>query len=221
MRKYKVTLTGETPLIMHGHDIEWLDALSAFRTDPLNAKSGKAGDDRTPAWSWIGSLYHDGKVLGIPSDNLMTCLRNGAGFIKIAGKGNKTFKSQSQSGMMVDQILWPVIVNTHTIPWSKIEPLMTEAEFEKHKGTAHELGFELFIKPAKIGNAKHVRVRPRFETWSAAGTITVFDDMITTDVLKKILMMSGSYCGLCDWRPMSPKSPGQFGKFTAKVTLLS
>jgi len=62
-----------------------------------------------------------------------------------------------------------------------------------------------------------VRVRPRFDNWSCGGTVTVFDDMITTDVLKNILTFAGTYAGLGDWRPSSPKSPGPFGKFTAEV----
>lgn len=218
MQRYEVRLTGETPLLMHGHNIEWLDSLTAFRNDPLNKKNSKAGDDRTPAWSWIGSLYHDNKVLGVPSDNLMTCLRDGASHIIISGK--KTFKAQSQSGMMVDQILWPVTIHGETISWPEVNKLMDVKDFEKHKEVAKALGFELFVKPVKIGNAKHIRVRPRFDVWSCKGTITVFDEMITQDILEKMLMMSGNYCGLCDWRPKSPKSPGQYGKFRAEVQAL-
>jgi hypothetical protein len=41
-----------------------------------------------------------------------------------------------------------------------------------------------------------------------AGTLTEFDDTITATVLQNILTAAGRYCGICDWRPSSPKSPG-------------
>jgi hypothetical protein len=75
----------------------------------------------------------------------------------------------------------------------------------------------LFVKRARIGNAKHVRVRPRFDSWSVSGTLTVLDDSITTDVLERILTHAGAYAGVGDWRPSSPKSPGPFGRFTSTV----
>jgi len=216
MRKYQVTLTGMTDVLMHADNLIWREQIEAWRKDPLNKKKSKAGDDRMPAWSWIGYLYHDGKHIGIPSDNLMTCLRDGAAQVVISGK--KTFKSQSQSGMLVNEVLWPITrPDGELVEWAPIEALVNDPDFEKHQKVALENGFELFIKPAKIGQAKHVRVRPRFSQWTCTGTITVFDDMITKAVLEQILFSAGNYCGLCDWRPKSPKAPGQFGKFSTTI----
>ena len=53
--------------------------------------------------------------------------------------------------------------------------------------------------------------------WSVNGTITAFDDTITTVVLSNILTAAGRYAGLCDWRPSSPKSPGPWGTFTSVI----
>jgi hypothetical protein len=47
--------------------------------------------------------------------------------------------------------------------------------------------------------------------------LTVLDDMISTDVLANILTFAGAYAGLGDWRSSSPKSPGNFGKFTVEA----
>ena len=147
----------------------------------------------------------------------MTVLREG-GKRCPTGKGQTTFKSQTQSGLVVDQSSWSLLVaNGAEIPYTPIKALINESGFDLHELQAQELGFSLFVKRAKIGQAKHVRVRPRFDQWSCQGTITVFDEMITTEVLKNILTFAGNYAGMGDWRPSSPKSPGPWGKFTATI----
>lgn len=217
-RRYHVTIEGQTPLLMHQDNLEFAKTLKAWQVDPANkaASKGNRGDDRTPAFSWIGYLYVRFGKLVIPSDNLMTMFRNG-GVKTPTGKGKGTFKAQTQSGIVVDQEAWPLLVKGREIPFAPIEALLNEPSYEAHELAAKEMGFELFAKRAKVGEAKHVRVRPRFENWSCEGTISVFDDEITTEVLQTILTFAGRYAGLGDWRPGSPTSPGQFGVFTATV----
>lgn len=215
-RTYQVVLTGETPTIIHHDNLSWAETMKQWSLDPANKKKSVAGDDRSPAWRWIGCLYSEGGKLVIPSDNLMTVLREG-GKRCPTGKGQATFKAQSQSGIVVDQSSWPLCVNGREISFAPFKALIENDDFAEHEATAQKHGFMLFVKRAKIGQAKHVRVRPRFDNWSCGGTVTVFDDMITTDVLKNILTFAGTYAGLGDWRPSSPKSPGPFGKFTAEV----
>jgi hypothetical protein len=201
---------------MHHDNISWAETMAEWSKDPANKSISVAGDDRTPAHRWIGSLYIDGGLVAIPSDNLMTMLREGGARCP-TGKGKGTFKRQTQSGLVVDQSGWAVLVEGKAIPYSAIEPLLREKDFAAHEVAVRKLGFTLFTKRARIGNSKHVRVRPRFDQWEASGTITVFDDTITKRVLADILTFAGRYAGLCDWRPSSPKSPGPFGTFTAEV----
>ena len=215
-RQYAVTLTGVTPLLMHFDNLDWADYMKRWQKDPANRSESVAGDDRSPAWTWIGSLYHEAGLVVVPADNLMTVLREG-GKRCPTGKGQATFKAQSQSGIVVNESAWPLEVNGTRVPMKTITALKTERDFEAHKECVEKLGFSLFVKRAKIGTSKHVRVRPRFDNWSASGTLTVFDDMITTDVLKNIMTFAGAYAGLGDWRPSAPKSPGPWGKFTATV----
>lgn len=218
-RTYQITLIGESSLLMHHDNLKWQEAIDAYRMAPENKKSGIAGDDRSPAWSWIGYLYVDADRIVIPADNLMKMLSEGGNNCPTGSKqGKKTFKAMTQSGILVDQIAWPVEVDGKTILFSEIKKLESEKDFVKHEALAKKLGFELFVKRAKIGQAKHVRVRPRFaKGWVAAGTVTVFEQKITTEVLKNILTYAGRYQGMLDWRPGSPKSPGNFGKFRAEV----
>jgi hypothetical protein len=202
---------------MHADSVEWTDQIKLWQKDPENKKVSIAGDDRSPAWTWIGALYHDGKVVAMPSDNLMTALREGGGMVPVPGaKGNKTFKAQTQSGLLVNEAYWPLIINGATIPVDEIKQLLNEEDFSRHQETAKRLGFELFVKRAAVNRAKHVRVRPRFDRWQVSGTISVFDEQITTEVLISVLDMAGRYKGLCDWRPSS-KTPGPFGTFVTEI----
>ena len=217
-RIYKVELTGTSPLLMHKDNIDGSEELKKWQKDPNNKKISVAGDDRTPAWTWLNYLYHDGERLIIDADNLMSMLRD-AGKKCPAAQGKGSLKAQTQSGILVNEIGWALKVDGKEIP---VKPLLTlkkyTVEFDKHQAQAEKSGFELFVKRARVGQSKHVRVRPKLSNWSAAGTITVFDDSLSTQVLQQVFNMGGFYVGLCDWRPGSPTSPGQFGRFEAKIT---
>lgn len=217
IRNYLVTLRGESPLLLHADDLAWRGQLERWTADPENKRTSKAGDDRTPAWKWLGYCYQDGKHVGMASDNIMTTLREGGAKVPVPGKKNQTYKRQSQSGLVVNELLWPITTSQGEVPWSKLSGLISEADYAKHETAAQKLGFELFAKPVKVGMSKHVRVRPRFNEWAIQGTITVFDETITTEVLRLILDMAGTYCGLGDWRPSSPSKPGPWGRFRAEL----
>lgn len=215
-KRYEIELTGETPLLLHHDNIAWSDVLGKWGKDPANKKNSVAGDDRSPAFRWIGNLYIDGGIVVLPSDNLMTMLREGGAKCPTGKKGG-TFKRQTQSGIVVDQSAWPITIDGGVVKYDPIKKLMDEPDFAVQMETVAAMGFELFVKRAKIGMAKHIRVRPRFDRWAAKGTVTVLDETITKDVLENIVVFAGMYAGIGDWRPSSPKSPGSFGKFTAKV----
>jgi len=64
MEQYQVTLKGLTPLLMHSDNLAFSERVTAWQKAPENKANSKAGDDRSPAWTWIGYLYHDGKHVG-------------------------------------------------------------------------------------------------------------------------------------------------------------
>jgi hypothetical protein len=205
---------------MHWDNIDWADTMAAWKDDPKNQKVSKAGEDRTPAWRWIGSLYHDDEFVSMPSDNLMRCLMEGGAMVPVpGGRSGKTFKAQTQSGMMVNEPFCRLTAYGKQIAMADIRPLLKEEAFPIHKQVVSELGFTLFVKRAKIGASKHVRVRPRFDNWSVEGTLSVWDDQITDQVLTDVLRYAGQYKGLGDWRPGS-KTPGAYGMFDAEVKRL-
>jgi len=217
MTQYRVTLNSISPLIMHQDNLPFAEAVGEWLTDPANKmQKGKGGDDRRPAWTWLGYVYHDEQRLTIPADNLMTCIREGATKV-LTGKGKETFKRASQSGLMLDDFHWPLTIYDREIPWAPLKALLGNLDFSAHMAAAEALGFELLVKRAKIQNSKHVRVRPLFRSWSAGGTFTVMDEEIsglTAETLFRIWCQAGALCGLGDWRPSSPQSSGKFGKFT-------
>jgi hypothetical protein len=206
------------PLLMHADNIDWADILHEWTKDPANKAVSKAGDDRTPAWRWIGYLNHDDPKTGvvtIPSEYIMRCIMGGAAEVQ-TGKGRKTFKVQSQSGILCERFHWPLLIKGKPIQMSDITPLLSVNVFKEHVETVRSLGFELFVKRVVIGNNKHIRVRPRFENWSCAGELIIIDDQITDTVLTNIVDIAGRLKGLGNWRP-SAKTPGPFGTFTASV----
>lgn len=221
MRTYDVTLTGRTALLMHHDNIEWADFMEEWKSNPDNKKQSRAGDDRSPAWRWIGCLYDDGSHIAVPQANIMKCLMEGGAMVPVpGGKNGKTFKSQTQSGMMSESPLWTLLVNGKPIKRQAVESLKDEQQFTKHKAAVAELGFTLMVKRAAVGTSKHIRVRPEFAAgWQLVGAVTVWDDQITDDALRSIFAFSGQYKGIGDWRPGAPKKPGPYGTFEADVAL--
>lgn len=216
IQHFQITLTGASPMLMHWDNLAHADEMEQWRAEPSNKKESRAGDDRTPAFRWIGCVYHDGVRVIMPFENIQRALMEGGAMVPVPGaKGNKTFKSQTQSGIAVPNN-FVLTVNGREIPWAQIEALREEKKFGMHIAAARELGFSLFTKRARIGQQKHIRVRPRFDNWQLDGAVQVFDDQITERVLNDILEAAGRYKGLGDWRPGS-KTPGPFGMFQHSV----
>jgi len=218
MQQYQVEITGLAPLIMHSDNLTFTEKVEKWRKDPANKELSQRGDDRSPAWTWIGYMYHDGTHLGMPSDNLMTCLREGGA--KVVNKGKETFKKQTQSGILLDQQQFQLLVGGKPIDAKPLFDLIGNTDFVEHLEAAEKAGFELLVKRAKIGQAKHIRVRPMFREWKLAGSLTVIDEELSglsAEILKSVFVQCGSMCGLGDWRPSSPQKSGTFGTFSTEL----
>ena len=224
MNQYNVTLTGITPLLLHADNFKFREKVKTWIKRPENKSMSVAGDDRSPAFTWIGYCYFNNGKVCMPSDNLMTLFRD-AGKKVPTGKKGASFKLLMAAGLLIDQIAWDVETwgedgVVRTVSEKEIMALMNEPDFSKHEEAAEKMGFVLFPKSAKIMKAKNIRVRPRFNNWRISGTITVLDDSITQDVLDDILRVAGMFVGCGDWRPGSPMSPGSWGKFTHVISPL-
>lgn len=221
MKHYEITLTGTTPLICHADNLAFSEKIRAWQKDPANKELSQAGDDRSPAWTWIGYAYHDDKYLTMSADNLATCIREGGAKVPTGNKkGDKSYKKLSQSGIVMDMPEYELTIGGKHIPLEPIRALIGNNDFFHHMEVAEELGFELFVKRAKVQMSKHVRVRPLFRNWQVRGTITILDEEmfgLPREIVQKIFDQAGMFCGLGDWRPGSPKSPGFYGKFVTTL----
>lgn len=218
-QSYVATLSGLTPLLQHQDNIEWADEMDRWKLDPENRATSVPGDDRSPPFRWIGCLYHDGQHVSLPADSIMATLREGGALVP-TGRGQKTFKSQTQSGLAIAEPNWPLIVNEKAIPVQPFFDRRDTRTFSEYQKLAAAYGFSLHVKRAKVGMSKHVRVRPMFVRWMATGTIMVLDEQITEDILRMILTNAGKFKGLGDWRP-GGRTPGTFGMFNADIELVN
>lgn len=213
-------LKGVMPLLMHSDDVEAADALDAWRKDPAHKNISRAGDDRSPAWTWQTYLYSDGTHITIPSQNLMVCLRYAGA--QIVMKKQKTFKEASQSGLLIDSEFMEFRCNGEQIPIAAFDWLKAATEeptdFSHEVAAAKKHGFRLFTKRAKVGQSKHIRVRPRFDSWTVTGSLEVYAPEITFSVLEQMFSIAGRG-GLCDWRP-NCRTPGPYGMYEAKLMKL-
>lgn len=210
--KVSFELVGETPMLMHADDVEAADSLTEWRQDPANKNLSKPGDDRSPAWTWMTYLYTDGSHVALPSENLMVCLRNAG--TRMILKRNKTFKELSQSGLVIPSEFCDLYVSKKQIA---VEPInaLRDKTFKQQADAVEELGFRLYVKRARVGMTKHVRVRARFDEWTVRGEVEVVAKEITFDHLKQLFDLAGRV-GLCDWRP-GCRTPGPWGMFEAKL----
>jgi len=117
---------------------------------------------------------------------------------------------------MCAEPFWSLLVRGKPVSLASLMALEKEPDFDKHQSAAAGAGFMLFLKRAKIGTSKHIRVRPRFDEWSASGTLNVWDDQLKEEVVRDIFAYSGQYKGLGDWRP-GGKTPGPYGMFDAEI----
>lgn len=211
------TLTGKMPLLMHADNVEAADVLSQERK--TMARGDKtAGDDRSPAWSWHAYCYHDDENLVWPAENLMVSLRTAAATLIYSKQ--KTFKELSQSGLLIPAENLMFRTRKGQVSWEMIDrwridktPFMEQSK----QFTKADPDCSLFVKRAKVGQAKHVRVRPRFNHWMVSGQIVITSPEITFEKLSEFFKIAGDRAGLGDWRPSS-KTPGPYGTFDAVLT---
>lgn len=218
MRTYGFKLTGNpTSLLVHQDDVPSSDKLTEARKQ-LGKRQIK-GDDRCPAWTWKTYLYSDGKHIVLPAANLGACLMKGGAEFPVPGKRMQTLKTKVPACLrFVDEYL-PICVNGKPITVEQIDAIDNDAPFEEHEKAVAKLGFVIDVRRVTIGQAKHIRCRPKFlPGWTVSGTLmNANEDMIPDDVLHMLLDYCGDYVGLGDWRPSSPKKPGPHGRFKVEL----
>lgn len=243
----KFEFLGTQALLMHCDDIEKGDELAKLRERMNAQKTGKAGDDRSPPYTWQTYLYSDeDRTVAMPSAVIMGALKVAGGRLKL--KGNTSYKSLTQSGLLISTEFCPfwygtkettvtdeevendlafrakrLVGDQSKVVFSGRQVTMFQVErfkdepFSVHCKEVEKLGFKLDLKRPPVGASRHIRVRPRFQKWAVTGEITITDSVITPVTLATLFDIAGRRAGLCDWRPSSKKSPGPHGVFKATV----
>lgn len=219
--KVEFKLTGRTPILFHRDDIASSDEVSAWRDNPANKKIKVNGDDRWPAWTWMTYLHYDAEkgVVAIPFEVISSNLSRAGR--KMTAKGNRraSLKAEACTSIIgVDETIefFEFFGPKGKVHIADIEKMKDVLTYKEMVDAVEELGFSLFAKRAKIGKAKHVRIRPRFSKWAVRGTIQVEGQEFDFDTLKELFRLAGNG-GLLDWRPWSPESPGIYGQFDSEL----
>lgn len=214
---YDFEITGKAPLLMHRDNIRGAELIKKWQEDEKNAKLQVRGDDRSPAWLWQIYLHTSEGRIVMPSMCLMAGLRKAGAMVTVpGGKHGKTFKDATQYGILPHEEAYQMLIQGEPVDTAPIDGLWGELDFDKHLEAVAGLGFDLNVIRAKIGQSKHVRVRPQFNTWGFRGSFDVTEPAISDDILGRIMTFAGERCGLGDWRPSS-KTPGPYGRFDVAI----
>lgn len=119
----KFKITGATPILLHADDVVAADRLAALRARPGNKST--AGDDRSPAQTWMSYLYFVDGFVAIPAPNLMSCLLKGGTAFKLSGR--KTLKEATQTAIFPQFIGAPIVtVRGKTVSREQVEAIMRD-----------------------------------------------------------------------------------------------
>jgi hypothetical protein len=192
MARYRITLTGTTPLVQHNPRLADPGDDITREIKSITGKRKKTDEDRVAIerLEWFGGLYLEDKTPVVPTANIRKCIVE-------AGKTRKLGKQIGRAVSFVDFTV-PVI---HDGP-KDIEKLYSHP------------GFRLRATVVNNGQTRIVRVRPKFPAWALVADAEVLEDLIDPHELRDVAALAGVIEGLGDNRVNG------FGRFTATVAAL-
>lgn len=165
-------------------------------------KIGKETHDDYEKRTWKSRVHvaEDG-VPFMPPMSLKKSLEGAAPYSgKIPGQGQATYTKRVKSGILVTD---PIALFTDQRPIT----------FEDWKGEW------LFLDAqGKNGDKRVKRCMPRLVPWSAKATVYVVDEVISKDVLTKIIVDAGMFVGVGRFRPEKGGFYGRFKLTDIKMT---
>ncbi|MCM8736011.1 hypothetical protein M5E06_17905 [Azospirillum sp. A1-3] len=178
----KFKITGVSPLLMHNGQLA--DPLNSFAKSiaEISSKRKKTDADHIEMGrrEFYGSLYMSGGRPCIPGEMLEA--------VMIAGAKKEKRGPQAKAGLLVD--------GNATLLYDG--PTTAEELWADER-------FRLRV-PVKVGMAKVMRTRPRFDGWSADIEVKFLPSMLNAREVKSFLQAAGEQVGIGDWRP-------RFGRF--------
>jgi hypothetical protein len=191
MKTVSAKLVGISPLMTHNEQLA--NPLNPVTRElkKLTHQRGKSDDllEQIMKLEWLGGLYtEDGKV-GMPGDNVMACLKEGAR----KRKRGKDFAA----GVLPTAAFFPLIYDGPKEP----EALWNAGKFLDYRGVV-------------IGGKRLMRARPIFRAWSLDVAFEYDPEIVNEEQIREALEIAGERCGLCERRP---SKGGSFGRFVVEA----
>lgn len=191
MKTVSAKLVGISPLMTHNEQLA--NPLNPVTRElkKLTHQRGKSDDllEQIMKLEWLGGLYtEDGKV-GMPGDNVMACLKEGAR----KRKQGKDFAA----GVLPTAAFFPLIYDGPKEP----EALWNAGKFLDYRGVV-------------IGGKRLMRARPIFRAWSLDVAFEYDPEIVNEEQIREALEIAGERCGLCERRP---SKGGSFGRFVVEA----
>ena len=187
-QKLTARLTGVAPILLHsGQMIDPRNA-HARAMKAVSSKKMKtdADHEEMARIEWTAGLYlRDGKIV-LPSEVIEAALVS-------AAKKTRAGKT-AQAGLFCEAdaaLIFPDADKTPEALWAM--------------GNKYAWG-----SPVRVGQARVIRTRPRFDEWGAVVALTFDDTLLNRVAVVDMLTVCGDQIGLCDWRP-------KFGRFSVEV----
>ncbi|MFT4126260.1 MAG: hypothetical protein QM662_08530 [Gordonia sp. (in: high G+C Gram-positive bacteria)] len=188
MKKFQITITGNTPLLMHNSRLsDPLDPASKA-LKKISSKRTKTDDDHIALGEaeFMGSLYLDPHVGPfIPDLNIAAALLAGAKLNKLGVKVTR--------GLLITTPVNPLAYDGPRDP----------AEMWRSGRFAHRAS-------VGVGQSRVMRTRPVFHDWACEAEGLLDESQLDISQIIQIAQNAGDFIGIGDWRP-------RFGRFTAKV----
>lgn len=188
MSELKVRITGKSPLLLHNGQLADPTNDVVREMKKITSKRNKTDEDHLELnrLEFLGSLYLDaeGHVV-IPGEVMESCIKSGA---KVSKNGKKV-----EAGAFVSEYAIPLEYNGPKNP----DGLWADKRYVYKAGV-------------KVGTARVIRTRPKFDQWACEFTIEYQSDVLNRDEIIKALEDAGNLKGLCDYRP-------RHGRFNVEV----
>ena len=185
----KITIRGTEPLIMHSaYGLNQRTELAQEKQEIVRRK----GSNRTAADEARLALIEcqqsfwldDTGEITIPPEAFRSCLETAARKLKQGG--------DVREGLMVAR-------SAFNYDRSKLGNTPEEVA---HKAQ--------FVTTAVVQRVRVIRVRPKFDDWSATFSVEYDDELVDRAKLERWLDIGGRRIGLGDWRP---EKSGRYGRF--------
>lgn len=189
MKKFSITITGTSPLLMHSARLSNpLDPV-AKAMKRVSAKRTKTDDDHLELarLEHAGGLYFDEEIGPyVPGDNIWRCIQDAAKKRKLG--------QQIKSGLIVATDINPLAYKGPRT----IDGLWEDENF-RHQASV------------KVQTSRIIRTRPIFREWATEAECIYDPAQLDPAEIEEISEIAGTIIGLGDWRP-------RFGRFEATIT---